>query len=164
MTKIATPKAIEAYREKLLTNPATFGQQLRRVRENLRERSEVLFIDRDLTATDKAVDEETRTAEFERIDEQILRVGARIDDLDDQIEAHNKAHPDAELAAMIRPPGVPSVQAPKRQVRRAMEREQAKAAAKAPPAEGTPSLEPDSNAKPAPVPEPVAEETPKAEG
>jgi hypothetical protein len=153
MTRQATPKAIEAYREKLLTNPVTFGARLRAVREDLRARSEVLFIDRDLTADDKAVDEEGRTAEFERIDEQILRVGARIDDLDQQIEAHNKAHPDAELAAKLMeapPPGA----AMNRQHRREIGQQRARAAAKA---EKAPAAED------VPAEEPTAEETPKAE-
>jgi hypothetical protein len=176
MTRQATPKAIEAYREKLLTNPASLLKNMRRTRETLRERSEQVFIERDLTASDKAVDEDTRKAEFERLDEQILRVGARIDDLDKQIEAHNKAHPDAELAAKLMPPGghehlrqppAPTpVKLPRKQ-RREMERATSKSEAKrltalGAPAEGTPT-EPDPAAKPAPMPVPTAEETPKAE-
>ena len=150
MTRQATPKAIEEYRTKLLTNPVTFGARLRAVREDLRARSEVLFIDRDLTADDQAVDEEGRTAEFERIDAQILRVGARIDDLDAQIEAHNKAHPDAELLAKIGPQGL---QAPSgamsvsRQTRRAMERAQVKAQRRMP----AEKPESDTAAEPTPI-------------
>ena len=156
MTRQATPKAIAEYREKLLTNPVTFAARLRAVREDLRARSEVLFIDRDLTADDQAVDEETRTAEFERIDEQILHVGARIDDLDKQIEAHNKAHPDAELAAKLMPQGTPAPMNLTRQQRRAIQRQAAKAATKDVNAAG--------DAKPVPVAEPTAEEAPEAEG
>lgn len=158
MTKRATPKAIAEYREKLLTNPVTFGQRLQQVREDLRARSEVLFIDRDLTEADKAIDEDARTTELDRLDEMILRVGARIDDLDKQIEAHNKAHPDAELAAKLMPQGtMAGSPAVSRQQRRALERTKAKAEKNLPVLPSTDSVPVEGDA------ESPAEEAPEAE-
>jgi len=150
MTRQATPKAIAAYREKLLTNPASLLTNMRRTRETLRERSEQVFIDRDLTTTDKVIDDDVRKEELERLDEVILRVGSRIDDLDKQIEAHIEEHPDAELLAKIGPQGL---QAPSgamsvsRQTRRARERAQVKAQRRMP----AEKPESDTAAEPTPI-------------
>ena len=98
--------AIEKYREALLTNPETFRAKLEKVREDLRDRSELLFIERDLSEADPlpeheegdgaaAAREERREKELEQIDNMIISIGQRIEAIDEVLAADKKSQ--AEL-------------------------------------------------------------------
>lgn len=170
--KQAAQTEIDKYREKLLTNPVTFATRLDAVREDLRQRSEVLFIDRDLTEHDVSIDDDVRQTETDRIDEMILRVGKRIDDLDAQIAAHKKAHPDLDLQRKIAEAAGTSVSLaagakPNRQMRRDAERlhrQQEKRLAGKQPEHDQPEHNHPPQTMTAPEAPPSAEEAPTAEG
>ena len=82
MAKQPTLKALEEYREALLTDPHTFKQKLNEARETLRQRVEALFIDYDLTQNDDDMEEDFKVVELENLARAIQRVGKRIDAID----------------------------------------------------------------------------------
>lgn len=89
--------AIEQYREKLLTNPETFRTKLEKVREDLRERSELIFIEHDLSAADTPPEDETeaqaerRSTEKKQIENMIISIGQRIEAIDETLEEDKKS-------------------------------------------------------------------------
>ena len=89
--------AIEQYREKLLTNPETFRTKLEKVREDLRERSELIFIEHDLSAADVPPEDETeaqaerRKTEKKQIENMIISIGQRIEAIDETLEEDKKS-------------------------------------------------------------------------
>jgi hypothetical protein len=92
--------AIEKYREKLLTNPDTFRAKLEKVREDLRDRSELMFIDRDLADADNIEDLseaqiERRDKELTSMDNMIISIGQRVEAIDEVLAADKKSQ--AEL-------------------------------------------------------------------
>ena len=95
--------AIEKYREALLTNPETFRAKLEKVREDLRDRSELMFIERDLSEADPIPDpvdendqvaiahEERRARERQQIDNMIISIGQRVEAIDEVLAADKKS-------------------------------------------------------------------------
>lgn len=77
--KRPTAAALQQYREMQLTNPDTFKQKLEAVYEELRSRSESLWIDHDLTQGDEALNDSVREAETERLEVMIAQVARRME-------------------------------------------------------------------------------------
>lgn len=91
MVKAPSSAAIEEYRKRILTNPETFRRQLEKVREELRSRCELFFIERDLTIADESQDKDQGDRDLEKLDRLIMSFGQRIEAIDETLDADEEA-------------------------------------------------------------------------
>jgi hypothetical protein len=92
--KRPTEAALQQYREMMLTNPDTFKQKLESTYEELRSRSEAIWIELDLTKDDETMTQQVRDAQIERMELTIAQIARRMEairtSLDEEKDATNK--------------------------------------------------------------------------
>ena len=112
MVKAVDPIKLARYREQILTNPETYIEQLKTVRENTRRRGELMFMELAMAEQDNYGDEDeegvsaTRDARLENVFKMVESIADQIDWLDKEIGR--------------------SVAEPNRKTRRSVDREQRK--------------------------------------